>query len=262
MIACWNKLGGLEGMANSLIRLLRISSGLPNGFWFHRVGLISEMADTSTSTAMPVREQRLVGRLVGAMLLIAAVVTGIWLERAPLLAGAANLWIVSDPVTRSDVVAVLGGELDLRPFVAAELYKTGLVTKVLVSQVALTRSSQIAAIPGHTELNRIVLLKLGVPGDAIETFGKQNKSTRDEAVALRDWADQHGVSRIIVPTEIFTARRVRWIFNREFAGSSVHLQVPSYDPPEYTRADWWQTEAGMISFQNEVMKYLYYRFKY
>ena len=109
----------------------------------------------------------------------------------------------------------------------------------------------------------MVLLKLGVPDAAIGTFGQANRSTSDEAVALRDWADQHHVSRIIIPTEIFSARRVRWIFNREFAGSSVRLEIPSFDDgPDYTRAEWWKTEAGMIAFHNEIMKYLYYRLKY
>ena len=219
------------------------------------------MANIATSPTVPARERRFVGWPVTAMLAVAVVVAA-WLGRAPLLRGAAELWIVSDPVTRSDVVAVLGGDVDVRPFVAAELYERGLVTQVLISQVAESRSSKIGVIPGHSELNRMVLLKLGVPEGAIGMFGKQNKSTRDEAVALRDWAEQHGVSTIIVPTEIFAARRVRWIFNHEFAGSSMRLQIPSFEPPEYTGAEWWKTEAGMIAFQNEVMKYLYYRFKY
>jgi uncharacterized SAM-binding protein YcdF (DUF218 family) len=63
----------------------------------------------------------------------------------------------------------------------------------------------------------MLLLKLGVPEGAIGMFGKENRSTWDEATALRDWADEHRVSRIIIPTEIFSARRVRWMFNREFS---------------------------------------------
>jgi hypothetical protein len=62
--------------------------------------------------------------------------------RAPLLRGAAGLWIVSDPVTPSDAVAVLGGGLELRPFRASELYKKGLAKKVLVSLVAVPRSTK------------------------------------------------------------------------------------------------------------------------
>jgi uncharacterized SAM-binding protein YcdF (DUF218 family) len=213
---------------------------------------------------MPLRGRRFIGRLGAAILLLTVLAAGVWLGREPLLRGAADLWIVSDPVTRADAVAVLGGGLEVRPFVAAELYKKGLVTKVIVAQVgeAKTRSSKILALPGDNELNRLLLLKLGVPEAAIEMFGQENRSTKDEAVALRDWADQHGVSRIIIPTEIFAARRVRWIFNREFAGSAVRISIPSFEGPGYTRAEWWKTEAGMITFQNEIMKYLYYRLKY
>jgi hypothetical protein len=56
-------------------------------------------------------------------------------------------------VTRSDVGAVLGGEFDVRPFAAAEFYKKGLATKVLVPRVTEARSTKNGAIPGHSELN-------------------------------------------------------------------------------------------------------------
>ena len=40
------------------------------------------------------------------------------------------------------------------------------------------------------------------------------------------------------------------------------FEIPSFERPGYTRAEWWKTEAGLIAFQNEIMKYLYYRLKY
>ena len=210
---------------------------------------------------MSFRGRGFIGQLVTAILLLIVLVAAVWLGRAPLLRGVADLWIVSDPVTQSDVAVVLGGNVDMRPFVAAELYNKGLVTKVLISQVPETRSSKIGAIPGHSELNRMVLLKLGVPNAAIEMFGQVNWNTKEEAIALRDWANRHGVSRMVIPTEIFAARRLRWIFDREFAGSSVRLEVPAFEPG-YSRTEWWKTEAGIVAFQNEIMKYLYYRLKY
>ena len=216
-----------------------------------------------TSSAVQYRGRLFIGRLIAVSLLLVAVVAGVWLGRVPLLRGAADLWIVSDPVTHADVVAVLGGDVEGRPFVAAELYKKGLVAKVLISQVPEARPIEISAVvPGHSELNRMVLLNRGVPDAAIGMFGQANRNTNNEAVALRDRADRHRVSRIIIPTEIFSARRVRWIFNREFAGSSARLEIFSFEPRHYTRAEWWKTEAGMIAFQNEVMKYIYYRLKY
>ncbi len=187
-------------------------------------------------------------------------VWAVWVERAPLLRGAADLWISSDPVTRSDVAVVLGGNLETRPFAAAELYKKGLVTKVLISQVPKSRAGKLLAL-GHSELNRLVLLKLGVPDAAIEMFGQANNSTEEEAVALRDWANRHGVSSMVIPMDIFATRRLRWIIDREFAGSSVRVEIPALEW-DYTRADWWKITAGVVAFQDEFIKYLYYRFKY
>ena len=117
-------------------------------------------------------------------------------------------------------------------------------------------------MPSHSELNREILLKLGVPAGVIETFGTANKNTRDEPVALREWAERNTASAFIIPTEIFPARRVRWIFRREFFGTAVKIEVPSFEHPGFTRRDWWKTEHGVIAFQNEVFKYIYYRLKY
>jgi uncharacterized SAM-binding protein YcdF (DUF218 family) len=219
------------------------------------------MTNISTASDAPLVGRRFVGRRVGAILLLVALVAGVWLERAPLLRGMADLWIVSDPSTPADVVAVLGGGLNERPFAAAALYKAGLANKIIVSQAVQERYTKLG-LPGHTELNHLVLLKLGVPEAAIGTFGKENASTDDEAVALRAWTTEHHVSRIIIPTEIFFSRRARWIFNREFVGSAVDLEIAAFEPSKYTRAEWWKSNGGIIDFQNEFMKYLYYRIKY
>jgi uncharacterized SAM-binding protein YcdF (DUF218 family) len=199
--------------------------------------------------------------LIG-MFALATVVAGGWLLREPVLVGAANLWIVSDPISRADAVVVLAGGLATRPFVAAELWRRGLADKILISQGPEERAVSMGAIPSHTERNREILLKLGVPAGAIETFGTANKNTRDEAAALREWAERNAASSFIIPTEIFPARRVGWIFRREFFGTAVSIEVPSVEPPNYTRRDWWKTEHGLVAFQNEVLKYIYYRLKY
>ena len=219
------------------------------------------MTNISTASDVPRRGQRVTSWPGAASLLLVVFLVGVWLERAPLLRGAADLWIVSDPITAADAVAVLGGDFDTRPFEAADLYKKGLVRKVLVSQVVEGRASTMGLIPGHSELNRMVLLKLGVPDTAIEMFGEANGSTRDEAIALRVWANRHGVSGIIIPTGIFSARRVRWIFDREFVGNSVAIEIATIEQND-SHAEWWKSKAAMIAFQNEIVKYLYYRLKY
>jgi hypothetical protein len=201
-------------------------------------------------------------RSIAAVLMVAGVIGLAWAERARLLRGAADLWIGSDPLTPADVAVVLGGGLDVRPFAAAELYHQRLVRKVLVSQVADGRAVAIGAALGHTESNRQVLLKLGVPIDAIEMFGSSNANTKEEALALLEWTQRHTSRALIIPTEIFQARRVRWTFRHVLAGQPIRIEVAPFDPPQYTRADWWATERGVVEFQNEILKYIYYRLKY
>ena len=120
---------------------------------------------------------------------------------------------------------VLGGGIDIRPFAATELYHQGLVKKVLVSQVADARAVAIGAASGHTEVNRQVLLKQGVPADAIETFGSANKNTKVEAFALLEWVQRHASRAVIIPAGIFEARRVRWTFHHELAGQPIRIEV-------------------------------------
>ena len=211
--------------------------------------------------------QRFIWRSASVMIVFVFAITA-WIAREPLLRGVAWLWIVSDPVTRADAIVILGGNFQLRPPVAAELYQKGLAEKILISQTGPS-----GADLSNTELNRAELLKLGVPASAIQTFGIANRSTRDEAISLKEWAklnfDSDWLSSgsenrlvFIIPSEIASARRVKWIFHREFHGSSVVIQVPSFEVPDYTRTEWLKTQQGRIAFQNEFVKYIYYRLKY
>jgi uncharacterized SAM-binding protein YcdF (DUF218 family) len=173
-----------------------------------------------------------------------------WLERESLLQEAADLWIVSDPLIHVEAIVILGGNSQTRPPVAADLYRRGLANKVLVSY------------PSDYERNRAALLKLGVPASAIEAFGKANTNTREEALALKEWAGRNGASVFVIPTEPFMTRRVRWIVRREFSGRPATIGVQPFDPPDYSHEGWWKTEKGSIAFQDEILKYLYYRWKY
>jgi uncharacterized SAM-binding protein YcdF (DUF218 family) len=201
-------------------------------------------------------------RYTAVMFVLAGVASGGWLVHEPVLLGATNLWIVSDPVSRASAIVVLGGGLETRPSVAAELWRRGFADKILISRGVEKQAASMGAIPPDSELNREVLLKLGVPDAAIEKFGTASTNTRDEAIALKKWAERNAASVFIIPTEIFSARRVRWIFRREFSGTAVGIEVLSFEPPGYTRWNWWKTEKGLVAFRTELLKYSYYRLKY
>src|SRR5262249_54705944 len=137
----------------------------------------------------------------------------------------------------------------------------GLTRKILLSNIGPSRAERLGVLESHVEHNRKVLLKLGVPETAIETFGSGLLNTHEEVLALRDWAARGGARSIIVPTEVFSARRLRWMSDRIFADGSI-IRVVALDPPDYQRDVWWKNEGGLITFQNEIIKYAYYRLKY
>jgi uncharacterized SAM-binding protein YcdF (DUF218 family) len=200
----------------------------------------------------------------GLLVLFAATVAlGIvaWLNRDVLLRSAAAAWIVSDPLRPAAAVAVFGGGLEDRPFAAADYYSRGLVKKIVISNVAADNLERSGVVESHVAMNREVLLKLGVPASAIEVFGTNLKSTEQEVVALHDWAVQENVHSIIVPTESFVTRRLRWMVHHVFADED-DIEVIELSSAAYNRDDWWKTEAGVVGFQNEIIKYLYYRLKY
>ena len=187
--------------------------------------------------------------------------TGAWVGCDWLLRSAADLWIVSDPIGPADAVAVFGGGPADRPFAAAEYYRRGLVKKILVSNGRQSPAEKLDLRTSEVARTEGVLRELGVPASAIETFGDDLGNTHEEALALQVWAEQNNAHSIIAPTEIFSARRVRWMLNRAFGGGFV-IRVVALDPPPFRRDNWWRHTEGINSFRTEVLKYIFYRLSY
>ena len=209
------------------------------------------------------RRPRGMRRRVLLALVAGIAILALWAWRKPdtLLRGAADLWIVSDQPAPADAIAVLGGGLEYRPFAAADYYRRGLAPKILVSNIGASPAERLGVLRSHVRANIEILEKLGVPVSAIEPFGENLSDTFAEATALHQWAVRNGARRIMVPTDIFGARRLRWTLHHVF-GNDAAILVPAIDLPDYQRGNWWKNEQGVIAFQNEVAKYLYYRLKY
>lgn len=184
-----------------------------------------------------------------------------WFERDAVLRRAAELWIVSDQPAPADAVAVFGGGLEYRPFAAAEYYRRGLVPKVLLSNIGTSPAERLGIFKSQVEAETEILQKLGVPATAIEIFGSNLIDTFAEAKALHVWALHAGARRIMVPTDVFAARRLRWTLRHAF-GNDAAIIVPTVERLDYHADNWWRTPQGVVGFQNEVLKYLYYRVKY
>lgn len=214
------------------------------------------VAASACSCCAAIRRGLFVIFVVTAALSIAA-----WFDREALFRSAASAWIVSDPLRPSDAVAVFGGGVEDRPFAAADFYWRGLAKKIVISNVAAGNTERLGVVSSHVTMNRDVLLRKGIPASAIEVFGVNLKNTHQEVVALHDWAAQEGVHSIIVPTESFVTRRLRWMLHRVFTDDD-DVRVIEVSSADYGPDNWWKTDNGIVGFQNEIIKYIYYRLKY
>ena len=185
-----------------------------------------------------------------------------WVEREPILRFSAHSWVVHDNLEPADAVVVLGGGINTRPFAAARLYKSNFANKILVASPKVYENGDFKIIPHDANVTRNLLIKLGVPSGAITFFGHDVSNTYEEARALAQWAEQNKPKRLIIPTEEFPSRRVRWIMRRQLGQAGVEVIIDAIPPLEYDIDHWWQYDIGLIEFQNEILKYLFYRIKY
>ncbi len=201
-------------------------------------------------------------KLFVLLLLVAVLALLAYLFRAPLLRATGRWWVVNDPVEQADVVLVLGGGTEWRPFAAAEIYRAGKARRVLVTGTEQSPTVALGAKKPDEDIVRSVLDKLGVPASAVGSYTDSAGSCRDEAHAIRKWADANHIKTLLIPTDNFNTRRVKWIFERQLSGTGISVMVQAVDPPTYNLENWWETEDGVVAFIIELVKYTYYRLNY
>ena len=179
-----------------------------------------------------------------------------------LLTGLANAWIVNETPEKADAIVVLGGGMQYRPFAAAGLFKKGFAPKVLIMDAKTSPTGEMGITQPERSIAFRILKESGVPENAIETVGREVGSTYDEALAVRQWAKANGAKRLLIATEIFHTRRVRWLFRKVMKHEQVDIRIVAVEPPEYGANNWWKRELGLINFQNEWVKLPFYWIKY
>ena len=180
--------------------------------------------------------------------------------RSSILSGLASILVVDDPLQPADLIFVLTGDEDTRPFHAATLYKQGLAPRIAVAQSEVTPTTELGLYPNSTDVVVRVLQELGIPDRDI-TVVKSNggaTSTRDEARLLRRYLAEHDVRRVIIVTSPFHTRRANWIFKRELSDLEAETQMSAAPQQKFNETNWWQSERGLLAFTNEYIKLFYY----
>jgi len=205
---------------------------------------------------------RFLKRLLVALVVLCLLAAAGYVFRAPLLRSAANAWVVNDQLTSADVIVVLGGGMETRPFEAARLYHLGLAPKILLTAPKPAPAEQLGVTPTEAEITRRILAKKSVPDSAIVVAPGFVNNTFEESIAVRVWAMTNHIRRVIITTDVFHTRRARWVFCQELAPTGIQVEMAAVPVREYSLTNWWQHNLGVVAFQNEILKYAYYRFKY
>jgi uncharacterized SAM-binding protein YcdF (DUF218 family) len=198
----------------------------------------------------------------GAVVLLLAILA--FAFRSQILTGVADYLIVNDKLQPADVIVLLNSEVNTRPFRASELYKQGLAPLVLIARSESTPTVDLGLVPNDTDISVGVMEKLGVPAGKIIIlpFPGGVTSTFDEASAVRQYVTAHQIRRIILVTSAFHTRRARWTFEKVLAGLPVTLEMVAVPYAGFNQTNWWKNETGLITLNNEYIKWFFYLFKY
>src|SRR5437660_1982750 len=166
---------------------------------------------------------------------------------------------------KADAMIVLGGEIPGRALAAADLYRRGLAAMVLVSpgKSSARRKQTISELnvelPNDADLNRRVLIRLGVPPTAIHDIDEAD-GTIGEARALRAIVLRRGIRSVLVVTSKYHTRRAGMTFRWALGDSvRVHTIGSSYD--DFEPSHWWHERSDFHYLIIEYQKLLLFIFE-
>ncbi len=180
-------------------------------------------------------------------LFIAAAALGLW---------RVGRWlVVQDELELAPVIVVLSGRMPDRAREAAALYQQGYASRVWISRPAGPgQELEGLGIPyvGEEFYNARVLMRLGVPPDAIRVLEKPIQNTAGEVDAVAAELRREGIHKTILVTTKAHTRRVRLIW-RKRVGAEPRAIVRYARGDRYDGAHWWRTTADALDVVREVL---------
>jgi uncharacterized SAM-binding protein YcdF (DUF218 family) len=174
----------------------------------------------------------------------------------------AGEWLsAGDPLPVSaDLGCVLNGEFPARAMEAAALYRAGRIRRVFlprgpVSQASLSGRRLGLPLPEEQEVNRMALVRLGVPDAAILLGKVPAVNTADEARQAAEVIAARGLTSLIVVTSPYHMRRSGIVFRRLLPkGTAVHVAGSRFSENRPER--WWATHRDRRDVFLELEKIL------
>jgi uncharacterized SAM-binding protein YcdF (DUF218 family) len=168
-----------------------------------------------------------------------------------------------DSLQKADAIAALAGTTMDRPLEAADLYKEGYAPRIVLtrekreaSYVALAERG--VTVPAKADEQREILVRLGVPANAIVLPMRIHDNTAQEAQTLRELAMKNGWRRIIVVTSKYHLRRAGFAIRREMTGTGVEVEMHGTRYESANPDRWWTTRSDLRWVLDESAKLIAY----
>jgi uncharacterized SAM-binding protein YcdF (DUF218 family) len=205
---------------------------------------------------------------VRKLTITAAILTGLlsilYVARFQIVQRIGSFLVIDDMRDQADAIILLNGGLSHRPAHAAKLMARHMAGKMIIARAEDSVNVEMGSSSNSTDLSISLMKKHGVnPADIIEIRVPGGvTSTFEEGRVLRDYLLEHPMDRIIVVTTAMHTRRARWVMSRALSGLPVEIQMSAVPDPRYAVRNWWATEEGFLSCQNEYLKLAYYAWRY
>ena len=178
-----------------------------------------------------------------------------------LLAAASNagtLLVVAHPLTRADAVLSLASHEWERLPAAAQLASANPSALVL-----LTLPQPATPYNCHDCSGRVGRLKrLGVAEERVRILPLTSPGTHGEALAVREFARQSHLRRLVVVTTPYHTRRSLAVFRSVFDGSGVEIGIEPAAGSPAKPARWWTTPYDLAYVAYEWAAIVYYAIKF
>jgi uncharacterized SAM-binding protein YcdF (DUF218 family) len=113
----------------------------------------------------------------------------------------------------------------------------------------------------EAELTKHFMVKKGVSADNIIAMSK-GTSTFEEAQEALTYCKNNNIHKISVISSSYHLRRVRWVFQELFEENGITILFHSAPSEDFDPNNWWKSEEGLVTTNNEYIKLVYYFFKH
>lgn len=185
----------------------------------------------------------------------------LWI-RMPLLRAMGEHLITEDPLAHADAILVLGGSAMDRGEEAARLYEQGISDRLVFTGAPVPNDLRALGIDStEAQCTRNIAVVEGVP--FVQTTALDaGTSTWEEAEALLTYAQGIGADTVVIVSNRFHLRRVRFVFKERFNNAGITVLLHGAPSSTFRERNWWTSEEGLIMLNNEYVKLLYYHWKY